>query len=206
MALALRPGFSSRWWRSCSLWDQDLKYSDVKRLWIIALVIGICITLTGCGREGDRAPSEQKVTAPSPKSARVIVSPTTPYNPLENTETAVAGTPSLLAASNDRRVPGVVGRKASKACQILRRDGYGGGVFAVRGNDGLGRGRIVAQDPPSGSKGPRANWCTSSCPHHSTQKDFRATRTAWIARTSGSSSSLPTSFPASRARTPPPPC
>ena len=117
------------------------------------MVIGICITLTGCGREGDRAPSEQKVTAPSLKSARVTVSPTTSYNPLENTETAVAGTPSLLAASNDRRVPGVVGRKASKACQILRRDGYGGGVFAVRGNDGLGRGRIVAQDPPSGSKG-----------------------------------------------------
>lgn len=56
------------------------------------------------------------------------------------------------APKNDRPVPDVLGVPVERACRTLGRSAYSGGIFAVESSDGLGAGRVVAQDPAPGAK------------------------------------------------------
>ena len=55
------------------------------------------------------------------------------------------------APKNDRPVPDVLGVPVERACRTLDRSAYSGGIVAVESSDGLGAGRVVAQDPKPGA-------------------------------------------------------
>ncbi len=89
-----------------------------------------------------------------------------PTTAVERTNPSASGEGTLLSSNkieecpagaqcapkNKRPVPDVLGVPVDRACRTLGRSAYSGGIFAIEDGDGVGAGRVVAQDPKPGAK------------------------------------------------------
>lgn len=111
---------------------------------VAALTIPLAGCLGGASRDGGLPPGDHASSSPG-RGATAFGGPLTTMM----TGEANGG---VLGPSNDRPVPGVVGRRIGAACRALGRHGYAGEIFGVRAA-GERPGRVVEQDPGPGYRG-----------------------------------------------------
>ena len=120
----------------------------VRSIQIVTVIATVVIVLGGCGGDENQASSG----SPDRTTAHVSGDRTSLAGSGERTIVGGTGFSDVLAPSNDKPVPDVVGMGVEAACRTLGRSDYAGGIFVVKRSDEVGPGRVVAQDPKPGAK------------------------------------------------------